>query len=322
MLALAIGLTGIAVALGVGLVTALQPGRGMDLSALPAADKVQPAGGDPVALIVDMVPGNVFAAASKGDLVAVLVFGVLFALALRPLEGPGPDTLRAGIDGLYRVCVRAVHGVLRAAPLGVAALMAAMVARTGLEGLVPLLRFVGVVLLGLGIQFIVVYGLTLRVLARRSPLDFARAVRPALAMAFSTASSAATLPTTLEVAERGLGLPPEQSRFVLTVGATANQNGTALFEGVAAIFLAQLYGVDLSTAQMATVCGIAILGGIGTAGVPGGALPVIAALLASLGVPVEAVGVIVGVDRLLDMCRTTLNVAGDLVIAEIVARRA
>jgi DAACS family dicarboxylate/amino acid:cation (Na+ or H+) symporter len=140
-------------------------------------------------------------------------------------------------------------------------------------------------------------------------------------MAFSTASSAATLPTTLMVGEERLGLPRERTRFVLTVGASANQNGTALFEGVAVLFLAQLYGIELSLWQQLYVVVIAILAGVGTAGVPGASLPVIVAVGSSVGVPVEAVGVLVGIDRFLDMCRTTLNVAGDLVIAAVVSPR-
>jgi dicarboxylate/amino acid:cation (Na+ or H+) symporter, DAACS family len=200
-------------------------------------------------------------------------------------------------------------------------LMFELGATGGFAALRPLGWYVGVVLAALAVQLQVIYPLALRWFVGRSPRSFFRGARPALAVAFSTASSAATLPTSLQVAERDLGIPAETARFVLTVGATANQNGTALFEGVTVLFLAQLYGVDLTAAQAALVCGVAVLGGVGTAGVPGGALPVIAATLGVVGVPPEAVGVIVGVDRLLDMCRTTVNVAGDLVIAEIVTGR-
>jgi DAACS family dicarboxylate/amino acid:cation (Na+ or H+) symporter len=138
--------------------------------------------------------------------------------------------------------------------------------------------------------------------------------------AFSTASSNATLPTALRVAEEELRLPPQVARFVLTVGSTANQNGTALFEGVTVLFLAQFYGVELALPQQLTVVAICILGGIGTAGVPGGSLPVIAMMLGMIGVPVEGLGIVLGVDRFLDMCRTTLNVTGDLAAAVVVAR--
>ena len=138
-------------------------------------------------------------------------------------------------------------------------------------------------------------------------------------MAFSTASSNATLPTAIRVAEEKLGLPRRVARFVLTIGATANQNGTAMFEGVTVLFLAQFFGVDLSLADQAFVMLICILAGIGTAGVPGGSLPVIALILAGVGVPPEGIGLILGVDRFLDMCRTTLNVVGDLVAATVIS---
>lgn len=318
LVGLTVVLTTVAVALGVGLVALIAPGQGMDRAILPAADQVKPAEVSAIDLIIDLFPANLFKSATEGQMVPVLVGAVLFALAMRRVRGPGVDTLKTGIEGLFDVCAQAIHMVLALAPVGVAALMFQLAAKGGLEAMVPLLRFVAVVLLGLGIQLLVVYPIALRIFTKRSPRAFFAAIRPAMAMAFSTASSAASLPTSLRVAEEGLRLPPEVARFVLTVGATGNQNGTALFEGVAVLFLAQLYGVDLSLAQQATVCGVAILGGVGTAGVPGGALPVIAALLVSVGVPVEAIGFIVGVDRLLDMCRTTLNVSGDLVIAAAV----
>ena len=154
-----------------------------------------------------------------------------------------------------------------------------------------------------------------------SPLRFFRGVRDAMLTAFSTASSNATLPTSLLVAEENLKLPPHVSRFVLTIGSTANQNGTALFEGVTVLFLAQFYGVDADASRSSSRwCFICILGGIGTAGVPAGSIPVVAMILGMVGVPAEGIGMILGVDRFLDMCRTTLNVTGDLAAAVVVSR--
>jgi DAACS family dicarboxylate/amino acid:cation (Na+ or H+) symporter len=163
------------------------------------------------------------------------------------------------------------------------------------------------------------YSVLLRVVARRSPWQFFRAIRLAIAPAFATSSSSATLPTTLRVADDELLLPRHVSRFVLTAGASMNQNGTALFEGVTVLFLAQVFGIDLTLAQSGAVMMICILGGIGTAGIPGASLPVIAMMMAMYGVPAEGLALIVGVDRFLDMCRTTVNVAGDLVVAVCVA---
>jgi DAACS family dicarboxylate/amino acid:cation (Na+ or H+) symporter len=152
------------------------------------------------------------------------------------------------------------------------------------------------------------------------PRKFFAAVRPAMLTAFSTASSNATLPTSILVAEQNLGLPRHVARFVLTLGSTANQNGTALFEGMTVLFLAQFYGVHLELGQQVMVVFICVLGGIGTAGVPAGSIPVVMMILGMVGIPAEGIGMILGVDRFLDMCRTTLNVTGDLAAAVVVAR--
>jgi DAACS family dicarboxylate/amino acid:cation (Na+ or H+) symporter len=164
-----------------------------------------------------------------------------------------------------------------------------------------------------------VFPMILKFIAKKSPVAFFRETREASVMAFSTASSNATLPTALRVADSELGLPRRIARFVLTIGATANQNGTAMFEGVTVLFLAQFFGVELSLMDQAFVMVICILAGIGTAGVPGGSLPVIALILAGVGVDPAGIGLILGVDRFLDMCRTTLNVVGDLVAATVIS---
>src|SRR5690606_7687950 len=182
-----------------------------------------------------------------------------------------------------------------------------------------LLLYVGTVVLGLLLQQVVVYPSVLRAFAGRSPLAFLRACRSVYLYAFSTASSNATLPLSMEAARVRLGIPERIGRFVLTVGATANQNGTALFEGVTVMFLAQAYGLDLSLGEQVRVMVMSIVAGIGTAGVPGGSLPMVLVVAQSVGVPAEGMALILGVDRFLDMCRTTVNVGGDLVIAALVA---
>jgi len=210
--------------------------------------------------------------------------------------------------------------VIALAPIGVAALLFAMTARLGLDIVRQLAAYVVTVLLALSIHFFVVYSASVKFLGGMSPVFFFRESRVAIATAFSTASSNATLPTALKVAEENLKLPRQISRFVLTAGATMNQNGTALFEGVTVLFLAQLFGVDLSVTQQLGVMFICILAGIGTAGVPAGSIPVIAMILGMYGIPAEGLGLILGVDRFLDMCRTTLNVTGDLAAAVVVSR--
>jgi DAACS family dicarboxylate/amino acid:cation (Na+ or H+) symporter len=189
----------------------------------------------------------------------------------------------------------------------------------GIGILQTLLAFVITAFLGLALQLFVVYSIVVLVFARRSPWTFFKDVSEAMLVAFGTSSSSATLPTAIEVAREKLKLPSRVSNFVLTVGATGNQNGTALYEGVVVLFLAQVMGVELTASQQFTVVLMAILAGVGTAGVPGGSLPLIIVVMQSVGVDGAAIGIILGVDRILDMCRTVVNVTGDLAIATCVA---
>lgn len=316
----------IAVAIGVTLVNLLQPGVGLEevRELARTSSAIQPASPPPdttpMALLVAIVPDNPVKAAASGDMIGVIAFSLLFGIALATTRTEPALRLRDVIQGLYDVLMRFIDGVLRLAPIGVGALLFTMTARLGLDLLRPLAAYVGVVLLGLSLHMFVVYSLSVRILGRRSPVRFFRDVRLAMATAFSTASSSATLPTALKVADENLRLPRHVSRFVLTAGSTMNQNGTALFEGVTVLFLAQLYGIELGVAQQAGVVLICVLAGIGTAGVPAGSIPVIAMILGLYRIPAEGLGLILGVDRFLDMCRTTLNVTGDLAAAVYVAR--
>ncbi|MEK6607501.1 MAG: dicarboxylate/amino acid:cation symporter [Myxococcota bacterium] len=315
----------IATLIGLALVNVLRPGDGLPdavraaahASAAPAASATAPLSG--VALVVAMVPDNPVKAAANGDMIGVLVFALIFGVGLALTRTDGAARLREAIQGLYDVTMRLVDFVLRLAPFGVGALIFTMTARLGTGLLRQLGAYVGVVLLGLAIHMFVVYSLSVRFLGGRSPLAFFRDSRLAIVTAFSTASSSATLPTALKVAEESLRLPRHVARFVLTAGATMNQNGTALYEGVTVLFLAQLYGVEMGLGRQALVMLLCVLGGIGTAGVPAGSLPVLAMILGMFGIPPEGIGLILGVDRLLDMCRTTLNVTGDLAAAVYVA---
>ncbi len=311
--------------LGLVLVNVLQPGAGMSAAALSQAGEAgRAAAAIPTASAVDvfvaMVPDNPVRAAASGDMLALVVFSILFGIGLLLVEQSKVETLRSAIAGLFEVSMKLIDLVLRLAPLGVAALLFTATVRLGWDVLEQLAAYVGVVLLGLGLHLFGVYSVCLVWLCNRAPVQFFRDIRLALTTAFSTASSNATLATALRVADESLKLPRHVSRFVLTAGASMNQNGTALFEGVTVLFLAQAYGVELSLGKQALVMGICVLAGIGTAGVPAGSIPVIAMILSMLGVPPEAVGLIIGVDRFLDMCRTTVNVAGDLVAAAFVAQ--
>jgi Na+/H+-dicarboxylate symporter len=266
------------------------------------------------------VPDNVIRAAAGNDILAVMFFALMFGIGIVLTETPGSQQLRMAIEGLFDISMTLINLVIRLAPYAVACLVFNLAAQFGWGLLARLAVYVAVVVAALAIHGIVVYGLAVRILGGMSPATFFRASQEAIVMAFSTASSNATLPTALRVAEDKLGLPRRVSRFVLTVGATANQNGTALFEGVTVLFLAQFFGVELGFGQQLLVMVICILGGIGTAGVPAGSLPVVALILGMVGVPPEGIGLILGVDRFLDMCRTTVNVTGDLAAAVVVSR--
>jgi DAACS family dicarboxylate/amino acid:cation (Na+ or H+) symporter len=317
----------IAVAIGVFLVNVIQPGVGLDPALrarlgegaqLPATASA--AGRSGVDFVVQLVPANVVKAMAEGDMLAVMVFAILFGIGLATAPGEPARRLTDALRGLGDVAMHLLDLVIRLAPIGVACLVFTLAWRLGLDLFVRLAAYVSVVLIGLALQQFVVYAASVRWLGGTSPLFFYRATRAATVTAFSTASSNATLPTALWVAEHELHLPPHVSRFVLTLGSTANQNGTALFEGVTVLFLAQFYGVELTLAQQATTAFICVLGGIGTAGVPAGSLPVIAMILGMIGVPAEGIGIVLGVDRFLDMCRTAVNVTGDLAAAVVVSR--
>ncbi|MDP8916428.1 MAG: dicarboxylate/amino acid:cation symporter [Pseudomonadota bacterium] len=330
-LAFTVIISAVAVAIGLLFVNLFRPGEGVD----PAlASRLLEQGRSGAASIVEsapasiggpdffleMIPRNVVQAAAENQILAVMVFAIFFGVGLVLAKSPATDGLQRTLEGLLEVVMKLIGLVIRIAPIAIACLMFNLAALFGWDLLVRLSAYVGVVVLALATHMFVVYPLAIRFLGGMSPVAFFKGAQPAIVVAFSTASSNATLPTALQVAETRLHLPRRISRFVLTVGATANQNGTALFEGVTVLFLAQFFGVDLSLGQQATVMLVCILGGIGTAGVPAGSLPVVALILGMVGVPPEGIGLILGVDRFLDMCRTTLNVTGDLAAAVVVSR--
>ena len=323
MLGYTVVVSTVAVVIGLVLVDVIGPGRGASPALLELARQgtaIKPGTGS--FSLVGIVPSNPIRAAADGDMIGLIFFSLFFGIGLALVRTEPAARLREVIEGLYEVSMRLIELVLRVAPIGVAALLFSMTARLGAGVLAQLAAYVGVVLLGLSLQMGVVYSLSVRFLGGMSPLAFFRGSRVAIVTAFSTASSSATLPTALRVAEEDLRLPPAVSRFVLTAGSAMNQNGTALFEGVTVLFLAQLFGVPLSLWDQLGVMGICILAGIGTAGVPAGSIPVVAMILQMYGIPLEGLGLILGVDRFLDMARTTVNVTGDLAAAVYVARGA
>ena len=330
-LAYTVVVSSIAVAVSLAAVNLLKPGVGVDRA---LADEMleqsgerageivktgaeQPSGVD---AFVNIIPNNlVEVMGSNSAIISVMFFALFFGIGLLLTDTDNARALKRGFEGLFDVTMRLILIVIRLAPLAVACFMFNLAALFGWDLLIRLSAYVGVVVLALAIQMFIVFPALLATLGRKNPLEFFRQTQEASLMAFSTASSNATLPTSLRVADEKLGLPRRVSRFVLTIGATANQNGTAMFEGVTVIFLAQFFGIELSFGQQIMVMLVCILGGIGTAGVPAGSLPVVALILAMVGIDPQAIALVLGVDRFLDMCRTTLNVIGDLVAAQVIS---
>lgn len=272
--------------------------------------------------ITDLIPQNPVDSAARafgGEIIALMVFALMFGYALSICVKDEEHAFIKVLQAIYDCSLKIIDWAMQIAPFGIFAIVFNTTYRMGAGFLGNVALFAGVVVLSLLIQQFVVYGLFLKIFAKTNPFKFFKGCQDAYVYAFSTASSNATLPIALEVAEKSLKLPPKVARFVLTCGASANQNGSGLYEGAVLLFLAQVFGVDLSLGQQVVVVLTAVLGGVGTAGVPGGTLPIIAILCVNVGVPVEGLGLILGVDRFLDMCRTTLNVSGDLVITKLVS---
>ena len=275
-----------------------------------------------LAVVETIVPRNPIQslAGENPNMLHLMFFALVIGIAITLIPAATTAPLLRGLEALYEVTAKIIEIIMKLAPYAVACLLFNNTARFGLDLLQALAWFVITVLLGLSLHMFGVFSLSVYFLSKISPLEFFRRIKTVILTAFSTSSSTATLPTALRISEENLGVPQEVNSFVLTVGATANQNGTALYEGITVLFLAQLAGVDLSLGQQLMVVYLAILGGIGTAGIPSGSIPFIIGILVTIGVNPALIAIILGVDRILDMCRTTLNVTGDISAATYVAR--
>jgi len=335
-LAYTLVLSAISVVIGLTLVNTIRPGDRLDPAT--SAALAEQFGGDaearvatstamsdtpPLMQVVEtLIPTNPIAAAAGAtpNLLHLMFFALALGIASTLVAPSISATFVKFMEGLFEISTKIIDGIMKIAPYAVAALVFSATASFGLDLLGALGWFVATVIGGLLIHGVIVYSASVYFLSGLHPLKFFDGIKTALLTAFSTSSSNATLPTALRASEENLGVPKEINSFVLTVGATANQNGTALYEGVTIIFLAQLAGVDFTLGQELTIAYLAILGGIGTAGVPGGSIPFVVMVLASMGLDPSLIAIILGIDRILDMCRTTLNVAGDITAATYIAR--
>jgi len=328
------GTTAIAITIGLVLATLIRPGAFMgegmrDALAIEfeqqASTRVAQASETPgiLDLLLNMVPGNPVAAAAEGQLLPLIVFIVIFGAALALVSERQRNTTIDVVSAVNDASLIVIGWVMKLAPVAVFALITSVVSKFGLDVLGSLAVYASVVVFGLLLHMTMTYGGLVALLARMHPLDFFRRIRDVPLIAFSTSSSSATLPVTMRAAEEKLGVSRPVASFVLPLGATINMDGTALYQGVATVFIAQVYGVDLSFAQLTTVVLTATLASIGAAGVPSAGLVTLILVLESVGLASHAatgIALILGVDRVLDMLRTATNVTGDLSCAVVVSR--
>jgi Na+/H+-dicarboxylate symporter len=320
-----------AILVGLILVNVVRPGElggeavgdllAFEVDTAEVADKVGGRGlGDIVDIFLRAVPPNIIAAAAEGQMLGIIFFCLLFGFFMTRLEHEFAEPLMLFWEGLFHVMLRMTEWVMLFAPIGVFGLVAKTVAKTGFDAAAPLLVFALVVIVALAAHMFITMPLLLRYVAKVSPAAVYRCMSPAMLTAFSTASSSATLPITMECVEEEAGVPNHVSSFVLPLGATVNMNGTALYECSAVLFLAQAYGVELGITAQIVVVVTALVTSIGVAGIPSASLVAIAIILAAVGLPIEAIAVLFVFDRILDMARTSVNVFGDCCCAVTVCR--
>ncbi|HEY5616095.1 MAG TPA: dicarboxylate/amino acid:cation symporter [Bacteroidota bacterium] len=323
-------LTALSTILGLTVMNIVQPGTGLDPAVTQRLmdtykGEVQGAMGLAgsvfgIDLFVKIIPRNPVQAMANGEMLAVIFFSLMIGVAMTIVSREKAEPMVKFMESLGHIVIAIIELVMKVAPLGIFCLIFSVTARFGYELLLQLLKYVVTVVGCLATFQFIVYPIVIKFIARRDPFEFFRKTRLVMLTAFSTSSSNATLPTTMRVGQEELGLPKEIAGFVLPLGATMNMNGTALFEGATVLFLAQVFGLDLSLGSQIIVVLMSVVTAIGVAGIPGGSIPLLMMVLGMVGVPMEGIAIVLGVDRILDMCRTVLNVTGDLVTATIVHR--
>ncbi len=309
--------TALAITIGFALAFAIQPGK--QLSIPVEGDFEGGAAPSVVDIIVDIVPQNPISAMAEGSMLQIIFFAILAGLAIAAI-GPKAKGLVNVLQSADDVIQKMVELIMLYAPIGVFGLIAEVIAGEGLAVFVPLLKYMFTVVGALALHALVIYPLYLVLFAKVNPVRFYLNAFPAMIVAFSTSSSNATLPVTMNVAETRLGTRDSVHSFTLPLGATINMDGTAIMQGVATVFIAGVYNIDLSAADFFRVVLMATLASVGTAGVPGVGLIMLSMVLSEIGLPLEGIGIILGVDRLLDMTRTAVNISGDLMTTTVVAR--
>lgn len=310
--------TGLAITLALTIAIIAAPGENFE-QAKAAADFAPPAAPPLTEVFINIVPGNPVNAFAEGNMLQIIFFVILFGIAML-MAGDAGKQLAIGAEHMNEVMMKVVTVVMDFAPIGVFFLMAKTFSEQGISLILPMIGYFSVVIACLVLHAVGTFSVLLIFLARLNPWVFFKKMRPAQIFAFSTASSNATIPVTLQVVEQRLGVNNITASFTVPLGATINMDGTAIMQGVATVFIANVYGIDLGLFDYVTVVGMSILASIGTAGVPGVGLIMLAMVFNQVGLPVEGIGLILGVDRLLDMLRTVVNITGDATVTSIVAR--
>ena len=310
-----LGTTAFAIVIGLAIGTIVEPGLGMHMPVDVA--KVTAKAAPPISkVIIDIFPTNPLEAMVKANMLQIIVFALFMGVGITAV-GEKANALKHAIDGLAEVSYKIVGMIMAVAPIGVFGLITPVVAANGPAVLLPLLKVILAVYFACFLHAVIVYGSMVRFIGKMSPVTFVKAMAPAILMAFSSCSSGGTLPLNMSCV-RKLGVSKEVSSFVLPLGATINMDGTAAYQGVCALFVAQIYGVDLTAAQYMTIIVTGTLASIGTAGVPGAGYIMLTMILTSLGLPLEGSALIAGIDRILDMARTTVNITGDATVSLLV----
>lgn len=311
--------TCIAIILALLVGSIINPGIGLDLSDIVKQEPTIGASKSFVDVIIDMVPKNPVKSLAEGSMLQIIVFALLTGVSLSLIGEKGKPVLNV-FNSFNELMMKMVMLVMLIAPYGVFALIAKTFATVGFEAMVPLLKYMVAVLLALVLHASLTYMGMLSTLGKLNPIQFFKNFAPAMGVAFSTASSSGTLPITIETAEDRCGVSKNIASFTLPLGATINMDGTAIMQGVAVIFISQVYGIDLSIQALLTVVLTATLASVGTAGVPGVGLITLSMVLQSVGLPIEGIALIIGIDRLLDMTRTVVNITGDTVCTILISK--
>ena len=312
--------TALAVVIAILLAQITSPGIGLDMASVVQVEPKTTTTDQTMSdMLINIIPTNIIAAMNNGTMLQIIFFALILGFVLGRL-GKKVATVNRFFTQFNAVMMFMIGLVLKVAPIGIFCLIARTFANLGLTGIMPMLKFIGTVYLGLFVQLLVVYMLLLVLFTRLNPLQFLRKMLPVMLFAFSTSSSNATIPLNMETLEKKIGVDPKVASFTIPLGATINMDGTAIMQGAAVIFIAQAFGIDLSFTALLTVVLTAVTASIGTAGVPGVGTIMLAMVFESIGLPAEGVAMIMGIDRLLDMGRTAINVTGDAVVTTCMAK--